>query len=59
MVFQRLVETDARITNLKNRIHELKIAGQPSVEAERLLELLCRSRALIQRQADSLSKDKT
>jgi hypothetical protein len=59
MALQRLAETDARIANLKNRIHQLKKNGQPTVEAERLLEGLRRSRALMQRQADLLSKDET
>jgi hypothetical protein len=56
---QCLMETDERIAHLKSRIHELTKNRQPTVEAERLLKGLRRSRALMKRQATYMSKDKT
>ena len=56
---QRLKQTDERIAHLKSRIHELKKTRQPTVEAERLLKGLRRSRALMKLQAQFMSKNET
>jgi hypothetical protein len=49
---------DKRIANIEERIQALKEDGQPTLEAERLLQLMHRSRACMQQQADLFSKDK-
>jgi hypothetical protein len=48
MAFQRIAETDNRIANLEERIQALREDGQPTIEAERLLQLMHRSRACMQ-----------
>ena len=58
MALQRIAEADNRIANLKERIQALREDGQPTIEAERLLQLMHRSRACMQEQADLFSKDK-
>ena len=57
MVLQRLKETNERIADLEARIHRLKENGQPTVEAERLLRLLRRSRGMMRRYVDLLTRD--
>ena len=59
MALQRLEETEKRIANLETRIQTLQEEGQPTVEAERLLQLMRRSRALMQHQANLFAKDKS
>ena len=56
---RRIERVDKRIANLEKRIQELKKDGQSTVEAERLLQLMHRSRVSMQRQADHFAKDKT
>jgi hypothetical protein len=56
---RRIERVDKRIANIEKRIQELKEDGQPTMEAERLLELMRQSRASMQRQADLFAKDKT
>jgi hypothetical protein len=58
MAFQRIAETYNRTANLEERIQALREDGQPTIEAERLLHLMHRSRACMQEQADFFSKDK-
>lgn len=58
MALERIAETDNRIATLEERIQALKEDGQPSLEAERLLQLMHQSRACMQQQADLFSKDK-
>ena len=55
---QRIAEVDKRLANLEERIQALREDGQPTIEAERLLQLMHRSRACMQQQADLFSKDK-
>jgi hypothetical protein len=59
MALQRLEEADERIDNLERRIRELKGTGEPTIEAEHLLELMRRSRASMKLQADLLAADRT
>lgn len=59
MALQRLEEADKRIANLERQIQKLQEDGQPTLEAERLLHLMRQSRAVMQQQADLVSKDKT
>jgi hypothetical protein len=56
---RRIERVDKRIANIEKRIQGLKEDGQPTIEAERLLELMRQSRASMQRQADLFAKDKT
>jgi hypothetical protein len=58
MALQRLEEADKRIANLETQIQALKKEEQPTVEAERLLQLMRQSRALMQHQADLFARDK-
>jgi len=57
MALQRLKETSERVADLEARIHRLKEKGQPIVEAERLLRLMRRSRGMMRRYVDLLTKD--
>jgi hypothetical protein len=59
MALRRIEEVDRRIANLQTHIQKLMEDGQPTIEAERLLQLMHQSRALMQRQADLFTKDKT
>jgi uncharacterized small protein (DUF1192 family) len=59
MALQRLKEAEERIAKLEAGIQRLKKKGQPTVEAERLLRLLRRSRAVMRRHVDLLAKDQT
>jgi hypothetical protein len=49
-------KVDKRLANLEERIQALREDGQPTIEAERLLQLMHRSRACMQEQADLFSK---
>jgi hypothetical protein len=55
---RRVARVDKRLANLEQRIQALREDGQPTIEAERLLQLMHRSRACMQEQADLFSKDK-
>lgn len=59
MALQRLEDANERIAGLEAGIQHLKEEGQPTVEAERLLRLMRRSRDVMQRYADLLAKDQT
>lgn len=59
MALQRLEETEERIAELEAGIQRLKQNGQPTVEAERLLSLMRRSRDVMQRHVDLLVNDQT
>jgi len=59
MGLQRLEEANERIAGLEAGIQRLKEQGQPTVEAERLLRLMRRSRDAMQRRVDMLANDKT
>ena len=59
MVLQRLEDANERIAALKAGIQRLKENGQPTVEAERLLRLMRRSRVVMQRHVYLLANDKT
>jgi hypothetical protein len=59
MALQRLEKANERIAELETGIQRLKEKGQPTMEAERLLRLMRRSRVVMQRHADLLEKDKT
>ena len=59
MALRRLAEANERIADLERGIQRLKEKGQPTVEAERLLRLLRRSRVVMQRCAVLLENDKT
>ena len=59
MALQRLEETNERIAKLEASIQNLKDKGQPTVEAERLLRLMRRSRVAMRRLVDLLAKDQT
>ena len=59
MTLRRLAEANERIADLERGIQRLKEKGQPTVEAERLLRLLRRSRVVMQRCAVLLENDKT
>jgi hypothetical protein len=59
VALQRLEETQKRIANLETQIQTLQEEGQPTVEAERLLQLMRRSHAIMQHQADLFGKDKS
>ena len=48
MALQRIAKVDKRIANLEERIQALREDGQPTMEAERLLQLMHRSRACMQ-----------
>jgi regulator of replication initiation timing len=59
MAFQRLEEAEKRIAELEAGIQRLKEKGLATVEAERLLRLTNRSRLVMRRHLDRLSKDQT
>lgn len=59
MALQRLEEMNERITDLEAGIQRLKEKGQPTVEAERLLRLMRRSRLAMRRNVDLLARDQT
>jgi hypothetical protein len=59
MALRRLAEANERIADLERGIQRLKEKGQPTVEAERLLRLIRRSRVVMQRCAVLLQNDKT
>jgi hypothetical protein len=59
MALQRLKDANERIAALKAGIQRLKETGKPTVEAERLLHLLRRSRVVMRRHVDLLAKDQT
>jgi hypothetical protein len=59
MAFQRLEEAEKRIAELEAGIQRLKEKGLATVEAERLLRLTSRSRLVMRRHLDRLSKDQT
>jgi hypothetical protein len=59
MELQRLEAVNARIADLEAGIQRLKEKGQPTVEAERLLRLMRRSRTAMQRHIDLLTKDQS
>jgi hypothetical protein len=59
MTLRRLAEANERIADLERGIQRLKEKGQPTVEAERLLRLMRRSRVVMQRCAVLLENDKT
>lgn len=59
MALRRLAEANERIADLERGIQRLKEKGQPTVEAERLLRLMRRSRVVMQRCAVLLENDKT
>jgi hypothetical protein len=56
MELQRLEEADDRIARLEAGIQRLRENGEATVEAERLLRLLRRSRAKMQRHVNRLSE---
>ena len=55
---RRIERVDKRLAKLEERIQALREDGQPTIEAERLVQLMHRSRACMQEQADLFSKDK-
>ena len=57
MALQRLEDANARIAALKAGIQRLKENGQPTVEAERLLRLMRRSRVVMQRHLNLIARD--
>ena len=59
MEIQRLEEVEKRIAVLEAGIQRQKDDGQPTVEAERLLRLLRRSRVVMRRHVDLPAKDQT
>ena len=59
MALRRIEEANQRIANLETRIKKLKEEGQPTVEAERSLQLMHQSRAFISAKRDLFAKDKT
>ena len=59
MELQRLDAVNERIARLESGIRRLKEKGQPIVEAERLLRLMRRSRVVMRRHVDLLTKDQT
>jgi hypothetical protein len=59
MALRRLAEANERIADLERGIQRLREKGQPTVEAERLLRLMRRSRVVMQRCAVLLENDKT
>jgi hypothetical protein len=56
MALQRLAAVTERIAELEAGIQRLKENGQPTVEAERLLRLVRRSRRVMLRHVDLLEK---
>ena len=54
MALQRLEKANERIAALEAGVQRLKEKGQATVEAERLLRLMRRCRAVMQRHADRL-----
>jgi hypothetical protein len=58
MALQRIAKVDKRLATLEERIHALTEDGQPTIEVARLLQLMHRSRACMQEQADLFRKDK-
>ena len=57
MTLQRLEEANARIAGLEAGIQRLKEQGQPTVEAERLLRLMRRSRGVMRRHLNLIAGD--
>jgi hypothetical protein len=57
MALQRLEEANQRILSLEAGIRRLKEMGQRTVEAERLLRLMRRSRVLMRRHLDLITRD--
>jgi hypothetical protein len=59
MELRRLEALNERIAALEAGIQRLKKQGRPTVEAERLLGLMHRSRVVMQRHSDLQTKDQT
>ena len=57
MALQRLEEANERVASLKAGVRRLKEKGQPTLEAERLLRLMRRSRVVMRQHLNLIARE--